>query len=81
MRRVVVLLVGTVFSLIFFAFATAWAQAPPWTLAWSDEFNGTAIDTTAWNVENSAYPSTDYGGVLQYWLPANVIVGNETGGQ
>jgi hypothetical protein len=33
------------------------AAGPAWTLVWSDEFSGSSIDTTYWNVENSSSQS------------------------
>jgi beta-glucanase (GH16 family) len=49
--------------------------APPgsgWILTWSEEFDGTSIDTSVWNVENST--TSGYGGTLQAWTPQNVVV-------
>ena len=45
----------------------------PWKLVWQDEFNGTRLDTTKWNVlirENSKH------GELQYYVPDEVYVEN-----
>ena len=45
-----------------------------WVLTWSDEFDGTALDSSAWWAENST--TSEYGGALQAWTPANVVVEN-----
>lgn len=45
---------------------------PPVGTVWIDEFDGDAIDTTSWNVEDST--TTRYGGTEQAWRPANVVV-------
>ncbi|HET7902776.1 MAG TPA: family 16 glycosylhydrolase [Candidatus Nanopelagicales bacterium] len=55
--------------------ATAPAANPApagWTLAWSDDFDGTAVDSTKWNVRNNDYLSYD----LAYLTKNNVSVSN-----
>ena len=52
---------------------------PRWTLIWNDEFNGTGIDTTKWNVETDApggHVSCCLADGLQYWSADNVAVQN-----
>jgi beta-glucanase (GH16 family) len=42
------------------ATTTTTAAAPTgWHLAWSDEFNGSAVDTSRWNVRNNDYASNE----------------------
>ena len=46
-----------------------------WKLVFSDEFNGTAVDTNKWNIDNSdssRAPRTDRGINQWYWRPDNV---------
>ena len=51
------------------------APAPTgWVQTWADEFNGTAIDSTRWNVTNSS--TATYGGTDAYYRPQNVVVSN-----
>jgi beta-glucanase (GH16 family) len=55
--------------------ATTPAAPAGWHLIWSDEFNGTSVDTTKWNIENQASGGYRvcclfYG--LQYWTPQDV---------
>lgn len=45
---------------------------PGWTLTFNDEFNGTSIDTTKWNVRNNDSNSNEQ----SYLLAANVGVAN-----
>ncbi|MGQ0628007.1 MAG: family 16 glycosylhydrolase [Phycisphaerales bacterium] len=45
---------------------------PGWTLVWSDEFNGTALDGAKWRAENAALVKNNE---QQYYSPANVTVG------
>ena len=48
-------------------------QQDSWKLVWQDEFNGSRLDTSKWNVlirENSKH------GELQYYVPDEVSVGN-----
>ena len=53
------------------------APAPTgWVQTWADEFDGTAIDTTRWNVTNSS--TSTYGGTDAYYRPQNVVVGGGT---
>lgn len=47
-------------------------QQAGWTLSWSDEFDGTAIDPAKWNVTNSS--TSTYGGTAAYYRPQNVVV-------
>src|SRR5690606_13351184 len=62
-------------SLILGVAAPAFAQSSQsWVLTWSDEFNGSGLDTSAWNVEDST--TSSYGGTEQAWRPANVTVSN-----
>src|SRR5438552_3833317 len=44
------------------------ATAPAATLLWSDEFNGTSIDTTKWNI----YDKAD--GTDAWYKPSNLVV-------
>jgi hypothetical protein len=56
-------------------------QGKAWTLAFDDEFNGTSIDTTKWDVFNGVHPNNDVtsaaadcsesGGDLHLDLPGN----------
>ena len=39
------------FPFLFFLLATLWLPAQTWTLSWSDEFNGAAIDDTKWGYD------------------------------
>ena len=39
------------FPTLSFLLATLWLPAQTWTLSWSDEFNGTAIDNTKWGYD------------------------------
>jgi beta-glucanase (GH16 family) len=59
---------------VFCTIPTLSAAATTWTLVWSDEFSGSSIDTTYWNVESSS--TSGYGGTLQYWTPQNVVLQN-----
>ena len=43
------------FPTLFFLLAALWLPAQTWTLSWSDEFNGTAIDNTKWGGEMDQY--------------------------
>jgi beta-glucanase (GH16 family) len=48
-------------------------QKNSWEMVWKDEFNGTKLDTSKWNVlirENSKH------GELQYYVPDEISVGN-----
>ena len=45
-----------------------------WVLTWGDEFDGTALDASVWWAENST--TSEYGGTLQAWSPANVVIEN-----
>ena len=48
-----------------------------WTLNFSDEFNGSAVNTTKWNIDNSTTsraPRPGIGISSWYWKPANVAV-------
>lgn len=47
---------------------------PTWNLVWSDEFDGTALDTTKWTPEHSTYG--DANGEEQCHTPENVMVAN-----
>lgn len=62
----------------------AFAQAAPpkksvppsdWILTWSDEFNGSKVDATKWNVYDRL---NSYNNELQYYSPDEVQVGNGT---
>ena len=48
------------------------------TLAWSDEFDGNALDPSKWDYDGSRNASGWYNGELQYYgrRPENVRVGN-----
>ena len=43
-----------------------------WELVWSDEFNGTELDTACWNVEDNARGGGN--AELQYYSPNNVSI-------
>lgn len=50
-----------------------------WELNFSDEFNGTTVNTTKWNIDNSATSRAARPGIgisSWYWKPANVAVAN-----
>jgi len=47
------------------------AVPPGWTLVWSDEFDGTALDPGRWRAENAALVKNNE---QQYYSPANVTV-------
>ncbi|HKT37087.1 MAG TPA: family 16 glycosylhydrolase [Ktedonobacterales bacterium] len=53
-------------------------QAPAgWTLVWHDEFDGSTVDATKWNVVDSApggYHNDNLGDGLQAWTPQAVSV-------
>jgi beta-glucanase (GH16 family) len=64
----------SILSCLALLFIVCRLEAQTWNLIWSDEFNGTALDTSNWNVEVN-----DQGGgnnELQYYTnrPANVKV-------
>ena len=56
-------------------------QGKTWTLAFDDEFNGTSIDTTKWDVFNGVHPNngvtsaaadcSESGGYLHLDVPGN----------
>jgi beta-glucanase (GH16 family) len=50
-------------------------HTPPltYTLAWSDEFNGSSVDTTKWVIENR---NAGVNQEKEYYLPSNVSVAN-----
>ena len=44
----------------------------PWTLVWSDEFDGAAVDTSKWNMENKG---DGFGNnEAQYYRPDNAVI-------
>jgi beta-glucanase (GH16 family) len=50
-----------------------------WELNFSDEFNGTAVNTTKWNIDNSTTSRAARPGIgisSWFWKPANVDVAN-----
>lgn len=47
-----------------------------WTLAWSDEFTGTAVDTTKWNFETGNGSGGWGNAELEYYQAANATVAN-----
>lgn len=50
-----------------------------WELNFSDEFNGTSVNTTKWNIDNSTTSRSarsEIGISSWYWKPANVAVAN-----
>lgn len=50
-----------------------------WELNFSDEFNGTSVNTTKWNIDNSTTsraPRPGIGISSWFWKPANVAVAN-----
>lgn len=56
--------------------APAFAQTPAgWTPAWSDDFNGTAVDTVRWNVLTR---QDSYNNEKQYYTPNAVKVADGT---
>jgi len=64
----------------FLNFALTAQAAPPgnasdWTLTFSDEFNGSSVNTANWTISEGA-GSLGYGGLLQYFSPNNVTVAN-----
>ena len=72
------------FPTLFFLLVTLWLPAQTWTLSWSDEFNGTAIDNNKWGYDigtGAAQGLWGWGnGELQYYTDdndnADVINGN-----
>src|SRR6185503_14566322 len=50
------------------------APAPAWTLVWSDEFDGTALDQSKWNPIGATRPN--YDGGVNYYDPSNAYVEN-----
>ena len=72
------------FPTLLFLLATLWLPAQTWTLSWSDEFNGTAIDNTKWGYDigtGAAQGLWGWGnGELQYYTDdtdnADVLNGN-----
>ncbi len=57
-------------------------RAQTWNLVWSDEFNGTQLDSSFWNHDNgtgSQYGLGGWGGnELQYYQTQNAVVNNGT---
>ncbi len=53
-------------------FNQALAASGDYKLVWSDEFNGTTLDTQAWNVETNGNGGGN--NELQYYIPDNVTV-------
>jgi beta-glucanase (GH16 family) len=64
--------VAAIIALIL-ASSSVVAAPPGWTPAWSDEFNGSTLDTVKWH---SWQPSTPgpYNGELQEYLPSQVAI-------
>src|SRR4051812_45804887 len=69
-------------SLVFALLAAISARTPAqskviaptgWTLVWSDEFNGKALDLKKWNV---LIRETSKHGELQYYVPDEVYLEN-----
>lgn len=48
--------------------------APAWTLVWSDEFDGPALDRSKWTVMDATRPN--YDGGINYYDPSNVYLQN-----
>lgn len=48
-------------------------ELPGWRLTWSDEFNGTSVDTTKWKVINTAPNKNNE---QEYYAPSHVSVAN-----
>ena len=67
MRRIIICLLSTTVGCIFSSCAKC-----EWELVWSDEFNGTELDTTYWNVEDNARGGGN--AELQYYSPNNVSI-------
>lgn len=55
------------------------SSAGDYQLVWSDEFNGTSLNTKAWNVEVNGNGGGN--GELQYYRNENVSVGNAPSGE
>ncbi len=57
------------------------AQAPGWALVWNDEFDGTTLDASKWNVVSDApggYQNCCLRGTLGAWSADDVSVANGT---
>ncbi|MEK4326810.1 carbohydrate binding domain-containing protein [Paenibacillus sp. FSL R7-0312] len=48
----------------------------PWELVWNDEFDGSSIDKTKWNVQDTG---TVYNNELEYYHPDNASLETESG--
>ncbi|WP_052770062.1 carbohydrate binding domain-containing protein [Paenibacillus sp. IHB B 3415] len=51
-------------------------QDNPWELVWNDEFDGSSIDETKWNVQDTG---TVYNNELEYYDPGNASLTTESG--
>lgn len=60
------------FSIIAFAFLLTSCAKNEWQLVWSDEFDGEALNTAYWNVEDNARGGGN--AELQYYSPNNVSI-------
>ncbi len=49
------------------------ADVPGYQLSWHDEFDGAAVDTSAWNVITKG---DNYNGELEYYLPQQATINN-----
>ncbi|MDQ0192004.1 S-layer homology domain-containing protein [Paenibacillus wynnii] len=52
------------------------SPADPWELIWNDEFNGSSIDASKWNVQDTG---TVYNNELEYYKPDNASIRQESG--
>lgn len=56
--------------------ATPSTDDDQWELVWNDEFNGSSIDTSKWNVQDTGVV---YNNELEYYHPSNAFVEKEGG--
>ena len=59
-------------GLIAVAVCLSACSKPEWQLVWSDEFDGEALNTAYWNVEDNARGGGN--AELQYYAPKNVTI-------